>query len=440
MSLTVIELNDSEIRAARNSRIIHRSPGYAVVRPDKIEVGEKALKIARLNPRETHTRYWTNLNEDALAIPSKLARHHADLAFSQLLDIHAQAGKPQEVIFAVPGSYSNDQLSLLLGIVAACPFNAIGLVDSAVAAAAAVAGNGSFTHIDIFLHHTVLTHMEVTDTVARKSVQVIEDCGLTDIYDACANLISGLFIEQCRFDPLHHGESEQQLYDQIPGCLKALQTAKEIPLEIQYQHTRHQIKLFRDTLLSGLHKFYQRILDQLPAENALIVSDRLSVLPNFREQFDLAGFIEADAVFRSCQQHRAEIAPAGPDVSFITRLPATSTPVISGRTRPVPATAPKPAVNRNGNVTHILHNHQAYPLTGELVYVSADAGISRARNEHSHCSVVLKNHRAQVSPESELTVFLNGQRIKTSSGAGPGDTLTFAGSDTVYKFINVLDS
>ena len=86
----------------------------------------------------------------------------------------------------------------------------------------------------------------------------------------------------------------------------------------------------------------------------------------------------------------------------------------------------------------LLHNHRAYPLTGELIYVSADAGISRIRNENSHCSVMLKDHLARVNPETKLTVFINGRRIKSASAAGPGDTLTFAGSDTVYRFINVL--
>lgn len=438
MTVTVIELNDSEIRVARNGEIVLRSPGYAVVKPDRIEVGENALRIARLNPRETHNRYWTNLNQDALAVPSRLARHHADLAFTQLLDIHEKAGKPEEVIFAVPGSYSNEQLSLLLGIVEACPFNAIGLVDSAVASAAAVAGSGGFTHIDIFLHHTVLTHMEVSDTVARTSVQVIEDCGLTDIYDACANLISDLFIEQSRFDPQHHGETEQQLYDQIPRCLQALQEGGEVMMEIQYHDTRHQIKLLRDVLLGGLNKFYNRILEQLPGENALMVGDRLSRLPDFGRQFDQAGFIQANAVFQGCQQHQAEIAPSGPGVSFITRLPASRSPVIPGRPRPDKPAETTPAVNRDGSVTHILHNHRAYPLTGELIYVSADAGISRIRNENSHCSVMLKDHLARVNPETKLTVFINGRRIKSASAAGPGDTLTFAGSDTVYRFINVL--
>ena len=439
MAVTVIELNDSELRVARNGEIVLRSPGYAVVKPDRIEVGEKALSIARLNPRETHNRYWTHLNQDALAVPSRLARHHADLAFTHLLDIHEKAGKPDEVIFAVPGSYSNEQLSLLLGIVEACPFNAIGLVDSAVASAAAVAGSGGFTHIEIFLHHTILTHLEVTDTVSRKSVQVIEDCGLTDIYDACANLISDLFIEQSRFDPQHHGETEQQLYDQIPRCLQNLQDGGEVLMEIQYQDTRHQIKLFRDVLLSSLDKFYQRVLNSLPADNALMIGNRLSQLPDFGRQFDQAGFIQANAVFQGCQQHLAEIAPSGQGVSFVTRLPATSTPLVPARPR-ADQTAATAAMNRAARVTHILHNHQAYPLTDEWIYLSADAGISPDRNENSHCSVLLKNRLARVRPESELTVFINGQRIKSDTTAGPGDTLTFAGSDTVYRFINVRDA
>ncbi|MEJ2759969.1 MAG: hypothetical protein P8126_00120, partial [Gammaproteobacteria bacterium] len=217
MAVSVIELNDSEIRVSRDTEIILRTPGYAVLRSDDLVLGEQAERVAHLNPRQTNNRYWSNLNQNALSILSPQARHNADLAYRHLLAIHEQAGKPEEVIFSVPGSYSKEQLSLLLGIVESCPFTAVGLVDSAVAAAAAVAGAGRCVHLDIHLHHTVVTYLEISDTVSRMAVYIVEDCGVTDIHDTCASLIADLFIQQSRFDPQHHGETEQALYDSIPG-------------------------------------------------------------------------------------------------------------------------------------------------------------------------------------------------------------------------------
>src|SRR3990172_12282752 len=151
MSPYIIELNDSEVRVAAAGRIIVRSPGCAVVRGERVCFGHEALKLAHLHPRETYNRFWAHLSQDALHTPTRRFRHHADLAYAHLLALYEEAGKPDEVIFAVPGSFSNEQLSLLLGIAQACPFKAVGLVDSAVASAAAVAGRGRYAHVAIYL-------------------------------------------------------------------------------------------------------------------------------------------------------------------------------------------------------------------------------------------------------------------------------------------------
>ena len=38
----------------------------------------------------------------------------------------------------------------------------------------------------------------------RKAVKVIDDVGLLAIQDKCVNHIADLFVQQSRFDPLHH--------------------------------------------------------------------------------------------------------------------------------------------------------------------------------------------------------------------------------------------
>ena len=138
----IVELNDCEIRVADDARIILRSPGVAVLDKENLHLGEEAVKKAYLNPRTTYNRYWHKMNQDALPTANRRFRHHADLVYTHLLKIHEQAGTPAELLFAVPGSYSAEQLSMLLGIAAACPFSAVGLVDIAVASAASVATAG----------------------------------------------------------------------------------------------------------------------------------------------------------------------------------------------------------------------------------------------------------------------------------------------------------
>ncbi len=439
MTVCVIELNDSEIRVALGNDIILRSPGYAFIDKDRIEVGAAAIKQARLNPRAVHNRYWKNLNQDPLQYPSSRARHNADLAFAHLLAIHEQAGKPGEVIFAVPGSCSNEQLALLLGLVEASPLKAVGLVDTAVAATAPVAGKGNYVHIDIHLHQAILTRINVDEQVSRSSVQLIDGVGLTAIYDTTAQLIADLFIKESRFDPQHHPETEQALYDQIPACLDSLQTHTEVSLEIQYQQTLHHALLPAALLQQALQTRYQKILSAVNSADTCLLSDRVARLPGLAMQLAKTEVLPSTSVFQACQQHLTSIRSSGSALTFVTSLPATGEPAITEVRRQPPQQDAEAAPVDRQNITHILHGHQARPVSNERLYLSASGVINRNNADDSHCSVILNKGRVQCRPEAELTVFINGRQLQETAEVEAGDIISFVGSKTEYTFIHVSD-
>lgn len=442
----VIELNDSEIRVAKGADIILRSPGYAIVSKDRIELGSAAVRQARLNPRAMQNRYWHDLNQIPLPAPTARIRHHADLAYAHLLAIHAQAGKPEDVLFAVPGHYLNEQLSLLLGLVEASPFNAIGLVDAAVAAAASQTGPGTYVHAEIHLHQTVLTHIDITHEVNRSSVQVIDGAGLACAMDDCAAMISELFIKQSRFDPQHHAETEQSLYDQIPQCLLALGLRPEVVIEIPYQKTTYLAKLPRQAMIEALQPLYRKISAAMPAAGSGLVGDRLAGLPGFVEQLNAARasavqVLAPDSVFQGCRQHIDSIRSSGPALNFVTRLPAAAGPSAVSTARAGSSAAATSARSQveadNWPVTHILSAYRAYPLTSRPLYLSALTGEVSDNREHAHCSVSSTGGRTLVQAESGLAVILNGQHIDTPASVRAGDIMSFAGAKTEYTFINV---
>jgi len=445
MSLSIIELNDSEIRIANGADIILRHPGYAVLKADSIETGADAVRLARSNPRATYNRYWSQLSQDSLIVPSHLARHNADLAYAQLLTMHDQAGQPEEILFAVPGSFSKEQLSLLLGIVEACPFTAVGLVDAATACTAAVAEVGNYSHLDIHLHYAVITHLDVTDKVSRKSVRIIDNNGLADIYDTCASFLSDMFIDQSRFDPLRHAETEQSLYDQIPRCLGTIKTGDEVTLEIQFRDKRYQARVFKEPLLERLTKHYEKIYREISGTTANLVSDRLDKLPGFTDRIPNAISIDEGAVFQGCNINLQNIRSAGPSLSFITSLPTTKSArelvaqPASNPSAPVIPPSSRPAAN--SPVTHVLINNRAYPLNQDPLYLSAAGYASTTLDDNIHCSASLtRNDGAELKPEGELTIFINGARINGETGVNPGDKISFAGSDTVIRFIEVAEN
>ena len=436
MSLTVIELNDSEIRTANGAEIVSRHPGYAVLKPDRIETGINAWNIARTNPRESSNRYWSQLNQDSLIIPSNLARHNADLAYAQLVAIHEHAGKPEEILFAVPGSYTREQLALLLGIVEACPFTAIGLVDSAIASTSAFANEGRYTHLDIHLHYVIATSIDVTDKVTRESVKVIDNVGISEIYDTCAEYFSDLFIDQSRFDPLHHAETEQNLYNQIPKCLVELKSSAESTLEIQFKDKRYQAKVSAESLLKKIKIHYEKIYQEITGHNNYLISDRLEILPGFSAPLTNKYAINETSVFRGCNINIDGIRSTESDVSFITSLPAAKSPVTSvNKTKQITNDI---KTEKLVLPTHILVNNRAYFINRIPMYVSANGKVTHQKDGNTHCSIALGQDSVDIHSESDITVFTNGNKVNGGTSVTIGDTISLAGSDIIIKCIEVI--
>lgn len=439
MSDCVIELNDSEIRVARGGKVLVRSPGYAIIRSGETILGEKALRQARLHPREAYNRFWSSLSEDALQSGTDQIRHNADLVYAHLQALHEQAGRPKQVIFAVPGDLSRGQLALLLGIAQACNFTTAGLVDSAVAAAAATVGPGRYVHVDIQLYRVVITRLTVGEMVSRESVDTLDDAGLVPIHDASAALIADAFIEQCRFDPLHHAETEQALYDQLGQCLKALSERPEVSLEIEFRGSRHQAKLKRSSLLDVLAPRYAEIIRRLDTDRSVLLSSRLAVLPAFAERVTGAHMLEADAALSGCTRHMTLIRSSGQDVNFITRLPAATHASIAAqpgdeaRATDINSRAPERA-------SHLLSGHRAYSLSDAPLYLSAAGRVAKAREGATSCSVGLNGRQAVVVPLSDITIYVNGNRLVGTRELSPGDKISFAGSEAVFSLISAVDS
>lgn len=429
----IIELNDSEIRVAEDTRIILRSPGFAVVSKNGIQVGREALQTAYLNPLETYNRYWYMLNQDALPTTTRYCRHHADLVHAHLLKLHEQAGKPEEIIFTVPGSYSEEQLAMLLGIAGACPFTAVGLVDTAVAAAAIFAGKGKYQYIDIHLHQSVITQLDFDTDVSRAGVETIEETGLVKIYTLLAGLAANVFIRQSRFDPLHHAETEQALYDQLPACLQTLQDRKEVTFEIKYRNATHQAKLTRDALLQKLQPIYRKLAEHLSPSIPCLISDRVANLPGITDFLPETHPVKPESLFQICRKYEGYIRSNGPELRFITSLPREDTAD--------PAQAPPPAkqtANAASPVTHVLFEDRAYPLGDNITYLSKQGVVSEHEPADVLCSVTAHNGAVILRPAPDTRVLINDRAATSTTELHPGDRIHCTEMDTYYNFIHVV--
>ena len=439
MADAVIELNDCEVSVIRSGNIVAGSPGIAVIREDRIELGQAALQSAHIDPRNTFSRFWSNLNQDNFKQRTKLARHNADLAFAHLSSLHEMADEVDRVIFAVPGSFTNSQLSLLLGLAEASPFTVTGLIDSAVAAAAATAGAGRYSCLDIYLHHTVITSLDVSGTVTRTAVKTVNDVGLLDIHDKCVNHMADLFIQQSRFDPLHHAATEQSLHNRLAQCLQELETETDTVVEIEFENTRYQARVNRERLVEALQPLYNKISAVVDPACPALVNRRLSILPAFADHL-AAAKVEAEilderALFDGCMGHVQGDVAAGEEIYFVTRLKSVSEPAIQ------PATPAAVGKDRQpeSEATHILVDAEAHSLGPVPLYLSAQGVLDEPWGEDPHCSLTLNGSIATLAPAADpALVLVNGRAVTGNTGLKPGDVVGFPGSAHEFTLIRVL--
>ncbi|HAR91106.1 MAG TPA: hypothetical protein DCR45_09045, partial [Gammaproteobacteria bacterium] len=138
MSVKIIELNDRAVHVGDETGVILQSPGFALADGSSIVLGEAAERQARLQPTNSYNKFWHELSLDPISHGNNF-RHFADIAYAHLMHLAEEAEIGGDVIFAVPGNFTRQQLAILLGLVNHTPFKAGGVVNSSVAAAALAA-------------------------------------------------------------------------------------------------------------------------------------------------------------------------------------------------------------------------------------------------------------------------------------------------------------
>ncbi len=380
MSTAIIELNDSGILCHTPGRIeaTPSSPGYALLQNHGVLTGEQALQQAWLQPQQSFNQYWYQLSLSPLSMSNQHARHHADLAYAQLQQLYADAGQPQQVIFAMPSNTTAEHLGILLGLVKASPFNAVGLVDAAVAAASQSGLKGKLLHADIQLHTTVLSTLNSTEQVQRQTASQYPDIPLKGIHDTWAQFIADRFIREYRYDPLHTAAGEQQLHDRLPGWINQLNTQSEIEAELSAPQGDFHLRIQRSEFIAANQRRWQRLVEALASTpyDSLLLSHRLANLPGVLDSLEAAGHgnivtLAADATIAACLAQGETIAGAvdsnssDSQLRFITALPAL--PALSSLSANQGSSL---TPTEQGMASHLLWGHRAYALDQGLLLLS----------------------------------------------------------------------
>ena len=374
MTSYVLDMNDSELRIARIGadappEAVAQSSGFAIIDERNIRFGDAAMQQFRLHPRQVNHHYWNRMNTDPLAVRGPNTANHADLVYRHFAELVREAAltASDDFIIATPGTTSNEQLGLLLGIATEAGVTVSGLVDAALAASVMHATPKRAVHVDVFLHRAVVTELTKTDGLARARVDEVAELGLANLSDAWVNVIADRFVRDARFDPLSIAAADQQLYNQLHAWLGDPARPKEFGVDVDLRGSLRRADLSVDALISKVVQRY-RMLDRFAEGAVVLLSHRAARLPGLTEHVasNAARVISLDRMdlFRGIATHQALIHSDPSALRLVTRLPVQTVPGFE-REAPPPPTALRLPPERP---THVLLGSDAVAIGQSLTF------------------------------------------------------------------------
>ncbi|MCT2533477.1 hypothetical protein N2488_09810 [SAR92 clade bacterium H231] len=409
MTVAVLELNDQNLIIQTEDGTLHSEPGFAQLTATGIETGDSARAVAWQQPQHSYNQYWRQFNQLALPSKQRWARHHADIAFAQLKQLVQAAGSPESLILSVPGSFSDQQLSLLLGLASAVPVQIVAVIDSALASCADQQTQSLL--IELQLQQAVVTRVAKTDGQLQIADQeVIPDLGVMQLYNAAARHISDQLITDYRYDPLHTSDGEQLIYNQLPQWLMQLGWEDEISVtlpsaqgELNLVLRKQQIAQLFEQRLNGLHT----IIAKYPKAE-LCFSHSASLLPTLLSQFAEARLCNQNTGIDNCFNLQDKLA--GKELHRISELEA-------------PGKSKAGASKKVHQATHLLYQNHGYPLDHPVSIHIKDNQLSLVTGIDNRAALVfvVTNHQLKVQHQQDN---LQVQLPKTCQA---GSSLTVAG-------------
>ena len=220
------------------------------------------------------------------------------------MDMAEEGDIDGDVIFSVPGSFTQQQLAILLGLARKTKFSPVGLVNSALVESIHLAHKKYLVHTDIQLHQVVVTLLASDETCFRvENIVQIPGVGTQNFMNLMIQVATDSFISQCRFNPQHDANTEQDLYNEIQDWLLNYQEGKTVQLELKSRDITYSSKLPWDNLTRVITRYYQEINKQIDvlkpnASCHLLLNERLTRLPGFLR------FISKDKDYEVISEHQ----------------------------------------------------------------------------------------------------------------------------------------
>ncbi len=411
MTLAALELNDQLLLIQAEGEDLHAEPGYAHLTPTGVETGEHARAVAWREPQHSYNQYWCHLNQSSLPAKQDHARHHADIAYVQLQHLWQQAGSPESLIVMVPGSFSDDQVSLLLGMISALGCETKAVIDSALAACVQITRNTLL--IDMQLHQTVLTVCHPgASALSIVDQEVIPDLGIQQLHNSVARHISNMLIDSYRYDPLHTSAHEQAIFNEMPAWLTRLRWDNEVSGtlssdqgELTFILRREDVRNLIYERLANLRSFVAKHSD-----SEVLLSHAAGLLAGLAADFSAASVAGQAAVVDNMLLSHLQTLEQTDDLHRLRSLARV-------------ATGPTQTDSTHGLATHVLYRDQALTLHKPVSIQFENDGI-RLSNE--------------IDNDAELIIVIKNQSLEILHTA-PGTDTIMPGSCRSGESIKVGD-
>jgi len=447
MDRVALKLVDTGLQlVSPRGKLSRPSPGLAAIDGRELAVGLDAERSARLNPRRLHSRFWQDLGTTPLGRPFPSYLRTADLAHAHLKAVwEADGGNAEEVIVAVPGVFSDDQLGLLLGIARELAIPVRGVIDAAVAAAADRELEPHVLHLDLHLHRAVLTELEHGDEIVRRNVRTEGRTGILALRDIWARVIAQTFVRATRFDPLHVAATEQVLYAQLADHLEVLTEKDSTEVRITSGGRQHAVELDRSRIVGAAIPSYDTLASLVndhdhPDDTTLLLSHRASALPGLVDHLEentqsSVVVLHPAAAASGALAHADRIRSPDLVLRFITRLPG-----LDARP-PGPVTIPvtPPRDGKRHLPTHLVVNGVAHRIESEALILGPDGIEERADPDQPYPSVRWLAGQAVLDAPAGAEMRVNGDPIEGRTALAPGDRLRLGSADREILVVAMAD-
>lgn len=418
MSLAVLELNDQALLIHTEQGQSISEPGFAQLTSKGIETGEVARSIAWRSPQSSFNQYWRQLNQLPLPSNQRWARHNADIAFAQIEQLLNATAAPEKLILSVPGSFSDEQMSLVTGLIDASSSQLHAVIDSALAAG--LHCQNQTWIVELQLHQTVVSLIQPQDKGTQGSIEVVQqelipDLGIMTIYNSVARHVSNSLVSEYRYDPLHNSEGEQTIYDQIPTWLSTLTVKPEVTISISSPKGELPLVLRKHKIEELIESRLAKLTEILESteKHDVVFTHSGAIIGRLVSRFATARLLSADQGCRNCFSVQQEIAL---ESEQLHRIRSLKTGLLSD----------KITINQthqSGYATHLLYNNQAWPLaTAISIYLKNDQ-LSFKSGADKDATLAL------MITDSELGVLYQqpGNEVLLPRSSQPGGSIVIAG-------------